>query len=499
MLSPGRILNQAYRIEEKLGAGGLATVYRAVHVRTGMAVAVKVLHPFAAADPAMRERFAREAYAANVVDHPGVVRVLADGLDEGVAYLVMELVAGPSLKQHWSSAGRKLPLASVGWIIRELLVILAAAHQKGVIHRDIKPDNILLELRGTVRLADFGIARILSTKEHMTRTGSALGTPAFMSPEQAYAKWSEVDARSDVFAVAATAWTLLTGTFVHRGDTVPELIVSACTRPVEPIGARAPELPKGLARVIDRGLSYERDARFANAGEMLRAWSEATGSVGPSATAASGPRRSFIGRRAMLIGGGSLLAAAGAATAAVLATRPPPRRTKARPSTSSDARAPAATSSVSPEMRSPSADAPDCSDALSGMERFVALGRSVLGGDLSATFLTLQPGGFGDIGAVKGSELHYYHCAVPQCSFESTLRMAYWGTPHFVLADIPWKPFAGARAEARALFAKTWSAQGQIAAEQISKYGQTLLFAFAIMHAQKKETYTFDAAGRRFG
>jgi len=271
------ILDNAWRLGEKLGEGGLAVVYAATHVRTGTRVAVKLLHAQHGADDDLRTRFAREAQIANRIQHPGVVKVLADGIHAGRAYLVMELVEGGSLKARWVERGRRLPLDEVVPVVTQLLEILVAAHASGVVHRDIKLDNVLVEPSGRVRLVDFGVARDARSgpSASPTRTGAMLGTPAFMAPEQALARWAEVDGRTDLFAVAATAWTALSGRLVHDAATVPELLVAAATRPVGPIRRVLPDLPQPIADVLDWALAFERARRPADATIMLDAWRRA--------------------------------------------------------------------------------------------------------------------------------------------------------------------------------------------------------------------------------
>lgn len=276
-LPAGTTLDGKWCVEGLLGAGGMGTVFRARHVRNGREAAIKVLHPMVAADPSAKERFLHEGYAANQVGHPGTVQVLDDGIAREGAYLVMELLEGAPIDKLAEANGDVLPLPAMLSIMDASLSVLAAAHEKGIIHRDFKPENLFLTSERQLKMLDFGLARVRETTTGMrlTATGVPMGTPAFMPPEQALAHWDEVDARSDVYAVGATMWTLLTGQLVHDARTAPELLVMASTRQAPSILTKFPSLPPAIAAVIDRALAFNRMARYANAGEMKLALSRA--------------------------------------------------------------------------------------------------------------------------------------------------------------------------------------------------------------------------------
>ncbi len=277
-LPNGTILDGKWRIESQLGQGGMGSVYAAVHVRNGARVAVKILHEDVARDSTARVRFLQEGYAANRVGHPGVVRVLDDGTTpDGVVYLVMERLEGVTLESLAESAGGVLPPLDVVRHSIAWLDVMAAAHAQGIIHRDLKPENVFVCVDGRLKVLDFGLARSKEAVSQLkiTTTGVPLGTPAFMPPEQALAHWDEVDTRSDVYAIGASMFTLLTGQLVHEGRTVPELIVNISTKPARPIRSVAPQVPDSVAAVIDRALSSRPADRFADAREMLTALSEA--------------------------------------------------------------------------------------------------------------------------------------------------------------------------------------------------------------------------------
>jgi serine/threonine-protein kinase len=273
----GTTLREKYRLDRLLGVGGMAAVYLATH-RNGRTVALKLLHAELARSREIRERFVREGHAANAVRHPGAVAVLDDDVSEaGAAFLVMELLEGKSLEEIADARGR-LPFAIVCEIGVELLDVLAAAHEHGVVHRDIKPANLFVTTTGQVKVLDFGIARLLDAAGGATKTqtGLALGTPAFMSPEQALGKASEVDARSDVWSAGATLFALASGKLVHEeGETAQELLVRAATTPARALASVAPEAPTAFAAVIDRALAFDKANRWSSATEMRAALAQA--------------------------------------------------------------------------------------------------------------------------------------------------------------------------------------------------------------------------------
>lgn len=285
----GRLLG-GYTLVEVLGIGGTASVYRGVRA-DGEAAAVKVLHPFLAEDPRPKKRFLREAYVANKLDDPGVARVLGGGEeDDGTAYLVLELCEGRTLEQHRSAAPSGLAPETVLPWIDQLLTVLARAHRIGIVHRDIKPSNLILAPGGRLRVLDFGIARVTpheGAPSLVTRSGAVLGTVHFMPPEQALGVSEDIDARSDVWAVGATLFLLLTGKFVHGGRTVSEALVLAATQPAPPIRSVAPSVPRSVAAVVDRALSFDKAARFEDAGDMQKALRSAAEASDPPARASA--------------------------------------------------------------------------------------------------------------------------------------------------------------------------------------------------------------------
>jgi len=271
----GSTLKGKWRLDQLLGVGGMAAVYAATH-RNQKRVAVKVLHPELSFNAAVRQRFLREGYVANTVQHAGAVSVDDDDLGEdGCAFLVMELLDGETLEARWERKGRRLPTPEVLAFMDRVLDTLTAAHARGVVHRDLKPENLFFTRDAQIKVLDFGIARVRelsgSTK---TQTGSLMGTPAFMSPEQARGRWDEVDAQSDLWAVGATIFTLLTGELVHVAQTTNEAIVMAVTQPARSLGALRPDLSEAVVRFVDRSLAYDKAARWPDAQPMQNALRE---------------------------------------------------------------------------------------------------------------------------------------------------------------------------------------------------------------------------------
>ena len=264
----GQVLHDKWVIERLVGEGGMAAVYAARH-RNGAVVALKILHPEISQREDIRERFLLEARAANRVAHPGVVKVHDDNIaQDGAVFLVMELLEGETVLDR---ANRALvdPLELLRWM-DEVLDVLAAAHAAGIVHRDLKPDNIFLTTEGRVKVLDFGIARVSDAlpRNFRTRTGTALGTGPYMSPEQALGKLGDIDGRSDLFSVGATMFRLTTRRRVHEVDKESDLLMAMATMPAPPIATFAPTLPRGIAAIIDRSLAFLPSRRYPDARTM---------------------------------------------------------------------------------------------------------------------------------------------------------------------------------------------------------------------------------------
>jgi serine/threonine-protein kinase len=247
-----------------LGIGGMAAVFEAKHV-SGSSGAIKVLHADLASSPGTRERFMAEAYAANRVAHPGVVTVRAEGTtDDGSVFLLMDLLRGRTLAERLAD-GAVCSVAEALSLASRLLDVLVQAHDRGVVHRDIKPENVFLTEDGRVKLLDFGVARLAGGDAHPTERGSSLGTPAFMSPEQALGL--DPDGRSDLWSLGATLYLMLSGATVRPPGSAMDQLLGAMTRPV-PSLANVATLPRSLIAIVDRALAFDRTQRFPDARSM---------------------------------------------------------------------------------------------------------------------------------------------------------------------------------------------------------------------------------------
>ena len=266
----GRVLRDRWRIDARISRGGVGTVYAATHKNNGSRAAIKVLHPEFSRDADTRSRFLQEGYAANQVNHPGVVRILDDDTSEdGHAYLVMELLEGELLETRRIRKGGKLPLLDVFEVGEQLLDVLAAAHEKGIVHRDIKPDNLFVTQEGRLKVLDFGFAQVRSqSRPDVTATGFLLGTPGFMSPEQAVGDRSQVDAQTDIWAAGATLFTLISGEPVHDGQSAAEMLVAAANVKPRSLATVTSGLPPRLVELVDRAVAFEKSERWPNARSM---------------------------------------------------------------------------------------------------------------------------------------------------------------------------------------------------------------------------------------
>jgi serine/threonine-protein kinase len=253
----------------------MAAVYAATH-RQGKRVAIKMLHAKLAHNAEIKQRFVDEAYIANHVGHSGVASILDDDVTEdGAPFLVMDLLDGEALDELLDRCRPIDPLDLLS-LVDDLLDVLAAAHARGIIHRDVKPGNVFVTRENRVKLLDFGIAQQSDAwrRSHVTPYGSAIGTPAFMAPEQARGRADEVDARTDLWAVGATMFTALTGRQVHEAETYNEQMLAAMTRPARSLAFVAPGLPRQLVDFVDRTLAYDPDMRWPSAPTMQAALRE---------------------------------------------------------------------------------------------------------------------------------------------------------------------------------------------------------------------------------
>jgi len=270
----GKTVGQ-YQIKAEVGRGGMATVYRGYQPSLNRAVAVKVLAGELARDPDFRQRFQREAHAVAQLAHPHILPVYDFGEDPatGVVYLVTQFVDGGTLLGRMSSG--PMPPTEAARIAAQIARALAFAHAVGVIHRDIKPGNVLMTSDGNSLLSDFGIAKIMA-ETRMTRTGTSLGTPAYMSPEQA--QGMTVDHRSDIYALGVMLYEMLAGTLPFQADTPVALLHQHVATPPPPLRERVPGISRTLEKIVMRALAKNPDDRYATAGEFAAALeAEATG------------------------------------------------------------------------------------------------------------------------------------------------------------------------------------------------------------------------------
>jgi serine/threonine-protein kinase len=273
-----------YELVRELGAGAMGVVYLAYDAAIDRKVAVKTIRKDAfdaATAAAAAARFRQEAMAAGRLTHPGIVAVYDYGEDENVAYIVMEYAPGQELGYY--AAGKTLPLPEIGALMGQLLDALEYAHQAGVVHRDIKPSNILLSTR--LKITDFGIARIATSQ--LTHTGTVMGTPAYMAPEQY--RGVGVDHRVDLFASAAVFHELLTGQPAFSGESIGEIAYKVCHVEAQSATSLRPGLPRAVDAVLTRALAKDKDARFSTARELSAAIDAAiAGREPPPAAAAPG-------------------------------------------------------------------------------------------------------------------------------------------------------------------------------------------------------------------
>ncbi len=263
-----------YELDGEIGRGGMSVVYSARDRRLNRSVAIKVLPPELAYDPAIRTRFTREAQTSAQLSHAHIVPIYDVGERDGLAYFVMALVTGGNLAALLAHVPRP-PIDEVRRLLREICDALAYAHLRGVVHRDIKPDNILLDAEsGRAIVTDFGIARAMEAGGRLTATGIAVGTPAYMSPEQAVGE-REVDGRSDIYSLGVLGYQMLTGRVPFTGGNSMSLLLKHITEPPRPISELRPDAPRALCEAIDRALVKEREDRWPTA----TAFSDALGAT----------------------------------------------------------------------------------------------------------------------------------------------------------------------------------------------------------------------------
>ncbi len=278
MIEPETIIDGRYRVISRLGSGGMADVYLAEDQLLGRQLAVKVLHHHFAEDQEFVERFRREASSAAALSHPNIVAIFDRGEWNGTYYIAMEYVAGRSLKTVVHEQGALDPAAAID-IVTQILRAARFAHKRGVIHRDLKPHNVILDEEGRARVTDFGIAK--AGASDMTLTGSIMGTAQYLSPEQAQGQ--TVSGRSDLYAVGIILYELLTGSVPFDGETAVAIAFKQVSAEPRAPSERQPGVPAALDAVVLRALAKDPAQRFADAEEFIAALQQARAALPISA------------------------------------------------------------------------------------------------------------------------------------------------------------------------------------------------------------------------
>jgi hypothetical protein len=282
-VAAGTVLGDRYELHEVVGSGGMASVWRAIDRVLDRPVAVKILHAWLAEDPSFLGRFKAEAMASARLTHPNIVNVFDTGADGPIAYIVMEMFDGETLADRLARTGPLEPGAAAAMTV-QVLNGLQFAHEHGVIHRDMKPANVLVGADGRVKVTDFGIAKAAyAAAEDPTTTGKVLGSVPYLAPEQV--EGEPIDARADVYGVGAMLYELLTGRPPFRAETdIATAMLRLTSDPIPPRAVRA-GIPRALDAIVLRALARDPDARFATAADMAAALSRFQGGA-PSPAAA---------------------------------------------------------------------------------------------------------------------------------------------------------------------------------------------------------------------
>ena len=260
------MLSGRYRLEAKLGSGGMSTVYLALDEVLDRPVAIKLLHREISEEADQLERFRREARAAARLSHPNLVGVIDAGEDDGRPYIVFEYIEGRTLKRRLQEEGR-LPIDEAVAYAIEIGRGLTAAHARKLVHRDVKPQNVLIDPDGRAKVTDFGIARSLESKG-LTATGRVLGTTDYVSPEQAMGE--EVDERSDVYSLGVVLYEMLTGDVPFRAETQVGVAMKHVNKPMPDVQTKRPEVSAAVASVVDRATTKDPRDRYGTVAEMVR-------------------------------------------------------------------------------------------------------------------------------------------------------------------------------------------------------------------------------------
>src|SRR5690606_20658212 len=263
----GRLLDGRYLIGQRIARGGMATVYEARDTRLDRPVAIKIMHPGYAEDPVFVRRFVREARAAAGLSHPGVVAVFDQGEDDGTLFLAMEYVPGRTLRQLLSGDGA-LPPARALDLLEQMLAALAAAHEAGIVHLDIKPENVLITPSGTTKIADFGLARAVTATSSTATRSVLIGTVSYLSPEQV--THGRADARSDIYSLGIVLYEMLTGTKPYTGDSPIHVAYRHVHEDVPPPSRHTPGIPPYVDGLVLRATARDPVERPADTRMFLQ-------------------------------------------------------------------------------------------------------------------------------------------------------------------------------------------------------------------------------------
>ena len=264
----GRKLDGRYLIESLLGVGGMANVYKGRDVRTGNAIAVKVLKEEFLDNEELVRRFKNESKAISILDHPNIVKVYDVSVTDQLQYIVMEYINGITLKEYLRQRGEPLTWKEVVHFTSQVLGALEHAHSKGIVHRDVKPQNIMLQADGSIKMMDFGIARF-SRAQSQTVSDKAIGSVHYISPEQA--KGDHTDGRTDIYSVGVMMYEMLSGHLPFDGSGTVSIAIMQISEKPKPLAQVAPNVPEGLRQITEKAMEKDPDDRYQSAAEMLQA------------------------------------------------------------------------------------------------------------------------------------------------------------------------------------------------------------------------------------
>ena len=264
----GKRLDGRYQIESLVGMGGMANVYRGTDIKTGNAIAVKVLKEEFLDNEELVRRFKNESKAISILDHPNIVKVYDVSVTDRLQYIVMEYVDGITLKEYLKQRGGALTWKETVHFATQVLSALQHAHSKGIIHRDVKPQNIMLLANGSIKMMDFGIARF-SRAQSQTVSDKAIGSVHYISPEQA--KGDRTDARTDIYSVGVMLYEMLSGKLPFDGDGAVSIAIMQISDKAKPLAQVAPNVPEGLCQITEKAMEKDPAKRYQSAQEMLEA------------------------------------------------------------------------------------------------------------------------------------------------------------------------------------------------------------------------------------